>query len=35
MAAPIARNRNVDATTWARNHVEPSIAAYQATVPNP
>ena len=24
-----------EATTWARNHVEPSIAAYQATVPKP
>ena len=34
-ATAIARNRNVEATTCARNQVEPSIAAYHATVPNP
>ena len=28
-------NMNVIATTWARNHVVDSIAAYQATVPKP
>jgi hypothetical protein len=31
----MARKRNVEATTWARNQVVPSMAAYQATVPKP
>ena len=32
-AMAMAMKRNVEATTWARNQVVPSMAAYQATVP--
>ena len=34
-ATPTASSRNVTATTWAKNQVVPSWAAYQNTVPKP